>query len=121
MKSTWHISTVASFLALTGTMAIAVQTPEEKTSKINSPPSRRAIIPATRGRPTTKPLRGHWRNKMKRRFPKRKYGQRWQIATVNSMIQRTLGAALRARQYWSQSREIVLKVLTLNVTILWRS
>jgi hypothetical protein len=30
-----------------------------------------------------------------------------------------LGAALRARNYWSQSREIVLKALTLNVMILW--
>ena len=79
----------------------------------------RAIIPATRGRPTTKRLRGHWRNKMKQRFPKRKYGQRWQIETVHSMIKRTLGAALRARSYWSQSREIVLKALTLNVMILW--
>jgi hypothetical protein len=79
----------------------------------------RAIIPATRGRPTAKPLRGYWRNKMKQRFPKRKYGQRWQIETVHSMIKRTLGAALRARSYWSQSREIVLKALTLNVMILW--
>jgi hypothetical protein len=35
------------------------------------------------------------------------------------MIKRTLGAALRARKYWSQSRENVLKVLTLNVMILW--
>jgi hypothetical protein len=78
----------------------------------------RAIIPATRGRPTAKPLRGHWRNRMKQRFPKRKYGQRWQIETVNSMIKRVLGAALRARSYWSQSREIVLKALTLNVMIL---
>jgi hypothetical protein len=79
----------------------------------------RAIIPATRGRPTAKRLRGHWRNRMKQRFPKRKYGQRWQIETVNSMIKRVLGAALRARSYWSQSKEIVLKALTLNVMILW--
>ena len=39
----------------------------------------RAIIPTTRGRPTTKPMRGYWRNKMKQRFPKRQYGQRWQV------------------------------------------
>jgi DDE family transposase len=78
----------------------------------------RAIIPATRGRPTTKPLRGYWRNKMKQRFPKRQYGQRWQVETVHSMIKRVLGAALRARSYWSQSREIILKALTLNVMIL---
>jgi hypothetical protein len=79
----------------------------------------RAIIPATRGRPTNKPLRGYWRNRMKQRFPKLAYGQRWQIETVHSMIKRLLGAALRARSYWSQSREIVLKTLTLNMMILW--
>ena len=38
---------------------------------------------------------------------------------VCGMIKRTLGAALRACTYWSQSREIVLKVLALNVMILW--
>ena len=79
-----------------------------------------AIIPPTRGRPTDKPLRGYWRNRMKQRFPKRKYGQRWQVETVNSMIKRLLDAALRARTYWSQSREIVLRVLTLNLMILRR-
>jgi hypothetical protein len=80
----------------------------------------RAIIPATRGRPTHKPLRGYWRNRMKQRFPKRQYGQRWQSETVNSMIKRLLDAALRARTYWSQSKEIVLRVLTLNLMILRR-
>jgi hypothetical protein len=59
----------------------------------------RAIIPATRGRPTNKPLRGYWRNQMKQRFPKRKYGQRWQVETVISMVKRLLDAALRARTY----------------------
>jgi transposase len=80
----------------------------------------RTIIPATRGRPTTKPLKGYWRNRMKTRFNKKKYGQRWQVETVNSMIKRTLDSALRARTYWSQSREIVLRVLTHNIMILWR-
>lgn len=80
----------------------------------------RAIIPATRGRPTRKPLSGYWRNQMKRRFPRRRYAQRWQVETVNSMIKRLLDAALRARTYWSQSREIVLRVLTLNLMILRR-
>jgi hypothetical protein len=80
----------------------------------------RAIIPATRGRPTSKPLRGYWRQRMKQRFPRRVYGQRWQVETVHSMIKRLLDAALRARTYWSQSREITLRVLTLNLMILWR-
>jgi hypothetical protein len=81
----------------------------------------RAIIPPTRGRPTTNRLRGYWRNRMKQRFPKQKYGQRWQVETVNSMIKRMLDAALRARTYWSQSREIVLRVITLNLMILRRT
>ena len=78
----------------------------------------RTIIPATRGRPTKRRLRGYWRNQMKKRFNKKKYGQRWQAETVNSMIKRTMGSALRARSYWSQSREITLRVLTHNIMIL---
>lgn len=54
---------------------------------------------------------------MKQRFNKRKYGQRWQTETVNSMIKRRLGSALRARGYWSQCREIVLRATTHNVMI----
>jgi hypothetical protein len=36
-----------------------------------------AIIPPTRGRPLTKPVRSYWRNRMKQRFPKRQYRHRW--------------------------------------------
>ena len=36
------------------------------------------------------------------------------------MIKRTTGSALRARNYWSQSREISLRVLTHNIMILLR-
>ena len=57
---------------------------------------------------------------MKTRFNKPKYGQRWQVETVNSMIKRLQGSALRARKYWSQHREIVLRVLTHNIMILRR-
>ena len=78
----------------------------------------RTLIPATRGRPTTKRLRGYWRNQMRLRFNHQKYGQRWQAETVNSMIKRLLGSSLRARSYWSQSREINLRVLTHNIMIL---
>jgi Transposase DDE domain len=80
----------------------------------------RAIIPPTRGRPSSKPPGGYWRNRMWRRFPKRQYGQRWQSETVISMVKRLLDAALRARFYWSQSREIILRVLALNLMILRR-
>jgi hypothetical protein len=56
---------------------------------------------------------------MRRRFAslKPKYGQRWQAETVNSMIKRRLGSALRARSEPSQAREIVLRAITHNVMI----
>ena len=78
----------------------------------------RTLIPATRGRPTQKRLKGYWRQRMKTRFNNKKYGGRWQVETVNSMIKRSMGSALRARTYWSQSREITLRVLTHNIMIL---
>lgn len=78
----------------------------------------RTLIPATRGRPTKRRLKGYWRQRMRTRFNAKKYGQRWQVETVNSMIKRSMGSALRARTYWSQSREISLRVLTHNIMIL---
>jgi hypothetical protein len=80
----------------------------------------RTIIPPTRGRPSDKPPAGRWRRVMKPRFPhlKRKYGQRWQVETVNSMLKRRLGSALRARIEANQFREIILRAITHNVMIL---
>jgi hypothetical protein len=77
----------------------------------------RTLIPPERGRPSAKLPAGKWRRRMKQRFDKKKYGQRWQTETVNSMIKRRLGSALRARSYWSQCREITLRVITHNVMI----
>jgi hypothetical protein len=79
----------------------------------------RTIIPAARGRPSDKPPAGRWRRRLKWRFGqyRRKYGQRWQVETVNSMIKRRLGSALRARVEANQSREIVLRAITHNVMI----
>jgi hypothetical protein len=78
----------------------------------------RTLIPPERGRPSAKPPTGRWRRRMKQRFDRKKYGQRWQTETVNSMIKRRLGSALRARRYHSQCREIVLRVITHNVMII---
>jgi hypothetical protein len=83
----------------------------------------RSIIPTTqRGRPRKdgqpRPVNGRYRKLMKHRFPKKTYGQRWQIETVFSMLKRNLGAALRARHYHSQTREIRLRLLTHNLMIL---
>ncbi len=77
----------------------------------------RTLIPPERGRPSKKPPAGRWRRRMKRRFDRKKYGQRWQTETVNSMIKRRLGSALRARSYGSQGREIILRIITHNVMI----
>ena len=78
----------------------------------------RTIIPPTKGRPTEKLPSGRWRRLMATRFDKQKYGQRWQVETIHSMLKRLLDSALRARQYGSQGREILLRVLTHNVMIL---
>ena len=82
-----------------------------------------SIIPArVNGRPRRdggpRHIRGHYRKRLYRRFPAKRYGQRWQIETVFSMLKRLMGSALRARGYHSQCREIVLRVITLNLMIL---
>lgn len=80
----------------------------------------RTLIPATIGRPTAKRLKGYWRRQMKSRLHLTRYGQRWQVETVNSMLKRLQGSALRARSYWSQCRETHLRAITHNVMILRR-
>jgi hypothetical protein len=81
----------------------------------------RSLIPAKIGRQTTKPATGYWRRQMQQRLHLTRYSQRWQVETVNSMLKRLLGSALRARSYWSQCREILLRAITLNVMILRRT
>jgi len=84
----------------------------------------RSVIPATIGRPTAKAPTGKWRRFMRSLLgtkPKRRrsgYTQRWQVETVVSMVKRNLGCELGALSYWSRSREMMLMVLTHNITIL---
>ena len=80
----------------------------------------RLLMPAKIGRQTTKPATGYWRRQMQRRLHLTRYSQRWQVETVNSMLKRLLGSALRPRSYWSQCREILLRAITLNIMILRR-
>lgn len=77
-----------------------------------------SVIPARCGRPTTKKTSKKYRRLMQTRFPKKKYGQRWQVETIFSMIKRHFGAAVHARKYWSQNREMLLMVLTHNIGII---
>jgi len=80
-----------------------------------------SFIPATIGRPTTKPPRGYYRRQMKQRLNKRygRYGQRWQAETGFSMIKRRLGTTVQARSYWGQFRELFLLAITYNLMLLY--
>jgi hypothetical protein len=62
----------------------------------------KTLIPARIGRPTAKKPSGRWRRWMAGHLHVTRYSQRWQCETVNSMLKRLLGSALRARSYWSQ-------------------
>lgn len=62
----------------------------------------RSLIPPGQGQPTTKPATGRYRRLMQTRFDKARYGQRWQVETVVSMIKRRLGSATTGRTYWSR-------------------
>ena len=79
----------------------------------------RTIIPARIGRPTAKLPQGKWRKIMATRLNKKLYGQRWQVETVNSMIKRNLGSFLRARSYFAQCREMMLRLFVHNVMIVY--
>ena len=63
--------------------------------------------------PTTK-----YRRQMKRRFHRRKYGQRWQAESAFSRHKRLLGPALAGRSDASRERECYLRVLTHNFMLL---
>lgn len=80
----------------------------------------KTLIPARIGRPTRKRPSGYWRAQSQARLHLTRYGQRWQVETVNSMLKRLMGSALRARSYHSQCRETVLRAITLNIMILKR-
>jgi hypothetical protein len=86
----------------------------------------RSIMPATIGR---KPagddrIRTRWRRRMRKllatKLSRRRcgYSQRWQSETVNSMMKRNLGSALRGKTPASRKRDLRLKVLTHNLMIL---
>jgi hypothetical protein len=81
-----------------------------------------AIIPPKAGRPTDKPAADPLRRAMQERFARGQhkglYGQRWQSETVNSMIKRNLGSALRARTAVRRRNELLLRVLTHNIMLL---
>jgi hypothetical protein len=82
----------------------------------------RSILPPDAGRPTAQPASTHYRRLMQQRFRRQAdqkcYGQRWQVETVNSMLKRNLGSALRAHTARGRSKELLLRVVTHNLMIL---
>ncbi len=81
----------------------------------------RSLIPPRLGRPSVSGRlpAGKYRRLMKQRFNWIRYHQRSQAETVFSMLKRNLGSWVRGQSYWSQCRELLLKVITHNVMILY--
>ena len=87
-----------------------------------------SIIPPRLGRPRKDgaPPGGRWRRHMARLLRTKRsrrrcgYTQRWQAETVNSMIKRNLGSALRGKTTGSRQRDLRLKVLVHDLMILRR-
>lgn len=82
----------------------------------------RSIIPPGIGRPTSKPPTGRWRRHMATRFKRKAdqklYGQRAQSETAHSMIKRNQSSSLRSRTPERQKKEMLLRVLVHNITLL---
>jgi hypothetical protein len=82
----------------------------------------RSVIPPLIGRPTTKPPAGRHRRNMSHRFARKAdrptYGQRWQSETVNSMLKRNLGSAMRAMTARRRANELLLRSVTHNVMLI---
>lgn len=76
----------------------------------------RSVIPPRIGRPTSKPAAGRFRRLMQQRFARhadrRVYGQRAQSETVNSMMKRNFGDALRSIRGARRKQEMQLRSLT---------
>jgi transposase len=79
---------------------------------------RSTVIPINRRCQGRKWPKTKYRRQMKRRFHRRKYGQRWQAESAFSRHKRLLGPALRGRSDASRERETYLRVLTHNLMLL---
>lgn len=61
-----------------------------------------------------------YRRALRRQFPKATYHQRWHAESGFSRHKRRLGSALTTRSTPAHQRELILRVLTHNLMILWR-
>lgn len=77
------------------------------------------LIPPRKSRLQTGPPKGRYRREMYYKLKKSRdeFGKRWQVETVISMIKRVLGQSVTGRSYWSQCRDIFLKAVVHNITL----
>lgn len=82
----------------------------------------KSLIKTGVGRRSKKRPSGYYRRIMRKRLKGsqrgKKYGQRSQAETVNSMLKRNMGDALRARTEKGRREEQLLRVLTHNIALL---
>ncbi len=78
----------------------------------------RSIMPALIGRPTDKAPRGRYRRQLARRFPRKRYGQRWQSESGFSQDKRRFGSSIEGRSYWARCRKLNLRFLLHDVALL---
>jgi hypothetical protein len=79
---------------------------------------RSTVIPINKRNQGRKWPKTHYRRQMKKRFPKRKAGQRWQVESAFSRHKRLLGSALSGRSNASRQCECYLRVLTHDLMLL---
>ena len=83
----------------------------------------RSIIAVGIGRPSKRPPSGRWRRHVKKRLSsnpadQKLYAHRSQSETAHSMMKRNMSSALRARTPERQKKEMMLRVLVHNITLL---
>jgi IS5 family transposase len=82
----------------------------------------RSVIKTGIGKPSKRPPSGYYRRIMSKQIRGsqrgKPYGQRAQAETVNSMLKRNMGDALRARSPRARRNEQMLRVLTHNIALL---
>jgi hypothetical protein len=85
----------------------------------------RSIFPTTlrgRRRSDGKPptVTGRYRRRLRGRFPRKTYGQRWQIESAFSQDKRRFGSWVNGRSHHSRCRSLLLRVLAHNLAVIRR-
>jgi transposase len=76
------------------------------------------VIALKYAKKSLKRTRGEIRKRLKKAFPKEEYRHRSKSETVNSTIKRRYDSTIRARKNHTQRQDVLLKILTYNLTLL---